>query len=88
MKANCSISDEVIDAMRMKSRFYYCKALTDPIGQERTSVIVIESITPQRFTRDEIAQKISPEEDKIQAFVEKCRFAPIKDIKMAKKEGF
>ena len=74
--------------MRMKSRFYFCKALTNPTGMERTSVIVIESTNAQRFNRDEIAQKIKPEEDKIQAFVEKCRFSPVKDIKIAKEEGF
>lgn len=88
IKSCCNITDDVLEAIRMKSRFYYCKALTDQTGMERTSVIVIESTNANRFTREEITAKIRPEEDKIQAFVEKCRFSPVKDIEIAKKEGF
>lgn len=85
---NCNIANNVLESIRMKSRFYYCKALTNPTGMERTSVIVVESTNAQRFTSDEIAEKLKPEEDKIQAFVEKCRFAPIVNMQIAKEEGF
>lgn len=85
---NCNTTEAIINACKMKSCFYYCKALTNSTGMERTSVIVIESTKPNRFTKEEIEAKIFPEEAKIQAFVEKCRFAPIKDIQKAKEEGF
>ena len=88
VKERCDMEESVLDDITMKSRFYYCKALTDPTGMERKAIIVIESTKPQRFGQQQISDLIKTEELRIQAFVEKCRFVPIVSTELAKEKGF
>jgi hypothetical protein len=83
----CDITEDALSSLNMKSRTYYCKALTDPTGMNRKAIVVIESTKPQRFTQQTISEQIKTEEMRIQAFVEKCRFLPV-DTSLANSKGF
>lgn len=85
----CDISHNTLDELRMKSRFYYCKAVADYTGMNRKAVIVFESTKENRFTtKEEISSLIEKEEKRIQTFVEKCRFIPEGNIEIANSKGF
>ena len=85
----CDISHNTLDGLRMKSRFYYCKAVADYTGMNRKAVIVFESTKENRFdTKEEISNLIKKEEKRIQTFVEKCRFRPEGNIEIANSKGF
>ena len=85
----CDISHNTLDGLRMKSRFYYCKAVADYSDRNRKAVIVFESTKENRFaTKEEISSLIEKEEKRIQTFVENCRFIPESNIEEAIKKGF
>lgn len=85
----CSIDIETLRAMTMKSRSYYCKALTDAAGIERKAVIVFESINPQDLDKDQITEVMKLEEQKLVAFIENVRLRlPDVDTVLAQNYGF
>lgn len=84
---SCNIPKDTVRNLSMKSRTYYCKALTNSMETERTAVIVFESIEANRFTEEQIRNVLEPEEKKLTAFIEKLRFK-IPDTDFATNKGF
>lgn len=84
----CNISKDVLKTISMKSRTYYCKALSDFRKVERKAVIVIESLDNAKFTKDGIQKLVREEEERLKYFIENFKFGPICDPENAKNEGF
>lgn len=84
---SCNIQKDIVRNLSMKSRTYYCKALTDSMETERKAVIVFESLEANRFTEEQVKGVLEPEEKKLTAFIEKLRFR-VPDTDYANKEGF
>lgn len=87
--AKCDIDKEILRSITMKSRSFYCKALTDSTGRERNAIIVFESLAPRKLVQDDIMEAISTEERKLVAFVENVNLRiPETDTKFAQENGF
>ena len=85
----CKIDKEVLRKLKMRSRSFYCLALTDPTGKDRNAVIVFESTLPNKLQREKILEALDSEKHKIVAFVEKVRLRlPDIDTNFAKEKGF
>lgn len=85
----CDINKDVLKTISMKSRTYYCKALTDFRAVDRKAVIVIESLDEKKFSKDNIQKALGEEEERLKYFIENFKFGiPESCIEKAKKEGF
>ena len=85
----CTIEKDTLRGISMKSRSYYCKALTDPARTERRSIIVFESLTPNKLNRLDILEALQSEEHKIVAFVDNVKLRiPDIDTRIAQENGF
>lgn len=86
---NCQMDKEALRNLKMRSRSFYCLAITDPAGTERNAIIVFESISPDKLQRESILKALDCEKHKIVAFVEKVRLRlPYIDTDFAQEKGF
>ena len=83
----CNISKGTVRSLSMKSRTYYCKALTDLSGTSREAVIVFESTKKNRFTDAQIDTVLVPREKILVTFIERLRFK-VPDTDFANTNGF
>lgn len=89
VQKNCNIDKETLRNMKMKSRSFYCKALTDAAGIERRAVIVFESMSPNKLDKEELLKVLQIEEHKLVAFIDNVRLRlPDIDTIIAQENGF
>lgn len=85
----CKIDQNILNKLKMKSRTFYCLALTDAMGVERNAIIVFESTAPDKLQKHKILEALNSEKHKIVAFIEKVKLRlPNIDTDFAQEKGF
>ena len=87
IKTICTISDETLRQITMKSRSFYMRAFNNISGIHRSSIIVIESINERAFEKDKLNIIIEEEEKRLIAFIEKMNWK-LPKLSNAKKLDF
>ena len=83
----CQIDREIFDEIRMKSRCYYLKAITDEREYNRIAVMVIESLNPEGIDLDSVNEVIAEEKERLVSFIKKMK-KRVETKSIASKSGF
>jgi hypothetical protein len=78
-----------LQEIRMKSRCFYLKCITDSANHNRKAIIVIESLDPKRFEIDNILKILVEEDKRLTLLIERIKTNNTgKESNLAEKSGF